>query len=79
MRFSVRTRLSVYKKEDLQGILADITTLGFIWFDLVGYLQLSATADTQKRAEAYRQLCDQPRIAQELEKLRREKTPLAQP
>lgn len=50
------------------SILADIDNLGWIWSDAIRYLQEKAPATRDAR---YRKLCDQPRIAQELEKLRR--------
>lgn len=69
----IASMLWVYKERDLKTILEDFQALAWIWHDLIIYLQSS---DPQ-RAELYRQLCERPRIAQELERLRREKTPPA--
>lgn len=74
----------VYKGDDLKKILADIHELGDIWFNFTRYLSLDPrrpqdafAADT--RDDLYHLLCDRPRIDQELETLRREKTPPTQP
>jgi hypothetical protein len=69
------SQLWVYKKEDLQTIHTDIMEMGFRWFELLKYLRRSPTKDARVRAAAYRKLCAQVRISQELEKLRHEKKP----
>jgi hypothetical protein len=65
----LNSALSYYRKNDLERILADIDNLGWIWSDAIRYLQEKAPAT---RDAMYRKLCNRPRIAQELEKLRRE-------
>ena len=75
-RDKLNSQLSYYKAPDLTTIYDDINTLGWIWSELRDYLQ---TIRPSPRAELYRRLCDRPRIALELEKLRREKTPPTQP
>jgi hypothetical protein len=75
-RDKLNSQLSYYKAPDLQTIYDDINTIGWIWSELRDYLQ---AIRPRQRAELYRQLCDRPRIAQELAKLRREKTPPIQP
>jgi hypothetical protein len=64
-----------YKAPDLEKIFTDIKDIADIWYKFILYLRSYPPI----RAESYRQLCDRPRIAQELVKLRREKTPPAQP
>jgi hypothetical protein len=65
----LNSALSYYTKADLERILADIDKLGWIWSDAIRYLQEKAPAT---RAAIYRELCGgQPRITQELEKLRK--------
>jgi hypothetical protein len=63
----------VYRKNDLEMIYADIKELSHIWHELTQYLRLAK--DQQERAEAYRRLCDQSRVAQELENIRRKNNP----
>jgi hypothetical protein len=53
----------VYRDSDLQSVLDDIRWMGGRWYQLLDYLR-------RKDGELYRRLCDQPRIAQELVKLR---------
>jgi hypothetical protein len=65
--------VSFYKAHDLQRIFEDIKELANYWYRFIQYLRSTPT----QRAELYRQLCAESRIARELEKLRREKTPLA--
>ena len=67
--------LSYYRQPDLETILEDIDDLGWIWSDLIRYLQQERP---QPRAQLYHQLCGRSRIAQELAKLRREKPPASQ-
>jgi hypothetical protein len=64
------SRIWVYLINDLRAIYAEIEQLARWWFDLTRYLQYSLTKDARVRDEAYRQLCSQSRIAQELVKLR---------
>ena len=45
------------------------------WFELLEYLR----SKSPERDQRYLQLCDQPRIAQELVQLRRRNTPSTQP
>jgi hypothetical protein len=61
------TRVWVYRLPDLEAIYADILALAEIWYETVKYLQIPSG---EIREAAYLQLCDQPRIAQELVKLR---------
>lgn len=65
----------VYRLTDVSKILLEIGELAQTWYDFLKLLQTRQGSD--KRAESHRQLCDQPRIVQELVKLRREKTPPA--
>jgi hypothetical protein len=62
-----------YKATDLQTVFEDIKDIADIWYKFIEYLRLRATLPLS--AGLYRQLCDRPRIARELVKLRREKTP----
>jgi hypothetical protein len=71
-RDQLNSCLSYYKAPDLQSIADDIEMVGWLWSDMIAYLR---ELRPERRAELYHQLCNQPRIAQELEKLRREKTP----
>jgi hypothetical protein len=73
-REKLNSCLWYYKATDLKAIATDIDTMGWIWSEMITYLQ---ELRQPRRAELYRQLCDRPRIAQELEILRREKTPPA--
>ena len=66
----------VYRLNDLKTILEDIRQLAHTWFDFLEYVQAHKLL-SEKASESYRLLCDRPRIAQELKKLRREKTPEA--
>jgi hypothetical protein len=67
---SLYENISFYKKSDLEKIFADIKEMNDIWSAFIQYLRSSPP----KRAELYRQLCDRPRIHQELVLLRRERT-----
>jgi len=67
-RKKIASLLYVYRQPDLEKIFADIKDLAWVWFWLVIYLK--HTNDPQG-ADAYRQLCARPRIAQELAILRR--------
>jgi hypothetical protein len=71
-REKLNSRLWFYRANDFQQIADDINMLGWIWSDLISYLQ---TPPIELRAALYRQLCDKPHIARELEKLRRDKNP----
>jgi hypothetical protein len=75
-REKLNSSLSYYKAPDLESIFQDIDMVGWLWSEFISFLQ---TPNPETRAARYRQLCDRPRIAQELTKLRREKTPQAQP
>jgi hypothetical protein len=66
-RNRLNSALSYYAKADLERILTDIDELGWMWSDAIRYLQEKAPAT---RTAIYRELCDKPRIAQELEKFR---------
>lgn len=63
--------LYYYKAPDLEAISNDIDLIGWIWSELIAYLRQKGL---QRRVGLYRQLCDRPRIAQELARLRRERT-----
>jgi hypothetical protein len=71
--FARRTyeRISIYKETDLRQVYEDIKYIGQVWNDLTNYLR----TPVPQRAELYRQLCDQPRIAQALVTLRRKNNP----
>ena len=75
-RDKINSMLSYYEAKDLEQIAEDIDMMGWLWSELRTYLQTMRPAT---HAELYRQLCDRPHIAQELERLRREKTPLTPP
>jgi hypothetical protein len=62
-----RACLWYYKASDLQAILGDIDDMGWIWSEFIRCLQ---DPGPPTRAARYRELCQRPRIAQELEKLR---------
>jgi hypothetical protein len=68
----------VYRKDDLETIYTDIEDQTTIWFLMTTYLKSASKGEAIRHAEVYRQLCDRPRIAQELGQLRREKTPPTQ-
>jgi hypothetical protein len=63
----------VYRKDDLEQTYADIKDQATIWFLMTTYLQFASKGDATRCAEVYRQLCDRPRIAQELDRFRRGK------
>jgi len=69
----------IYRKSDLEAIYKDIKEQAWFWVELVRYLRFHQVRDRAPRAGLYRRLCDRPRIAQELERLRREKTPSSPP
>jgi hypothetical protein len=60
--------ISVYKADDLKTIFADMKEIANIWNNLVAYLR--PPFDSRIRADRYRELCDRPHIARELDKLR---------
>ena len=66
-RQKLNSALSYYTKADLERILADIDELGRMWSDAIGYLQEEVPAT---RAAIHSELCNKPRIVQELENLR---------
>jgi hypothetical protein len=61
--------LSYYKAPDLEAIHRDIDALGWIWSEMIAYLQERAP---ETRAARFRALCERPPIARALENLRRE-------
>lgn len=67
------SRIWVYRSSDLKTIFEDMKELADIWYNLIVFLQTDS--GSQLRADRYRVLCDRPHVAQELVKLRREKTP----
>jgi hypothetical protein len=69
----VYDKTRIYKADDLTSIFENIKDIGDIWDKYITYLR--SYGPDPPRALLYRLLCDRPRIAQELEKLRREKTP----
>ena len=73
-RDALNSRLSYYKAEDLETVIDDIDMIGLVWSELIRFLREVAPS---RRDQLYRQLCDRSRIAQELVKLRRERTPPA--
>jgi hypothetical protein len=70
-------RTYIYKANDISRTFDDIKDIADIWDKFIQYLRVGQTLPLS--SGLYRQLCDRPRIAQELALLRREKTPLAQP
>jgi hypothetical protein len=75
-RKKIASMVYVYREPDLTQIMDDLRDLAWIWFWLVIYLKYQ---NEPQGVEAYRQLCDRPRVAQELEKLRQKNTPSTQP
>jgi hypothetical protein len=69
-REKLNSCLYYYKAPDLEAILNDIDLMGWIWSEMRDYLQATRP---QQRAELYHRLCDRPRVAQELGRLRGEK------
>jgi hypothetical protein len=69
-RTKLNSALSYYEAKDLEKIVDEIDTVGWIWSELRDYLQAIRPA---ARDELYRRLSGRPRIQQELEKLRCEK------
>jgi hypothetical protein len=65
----------VYREADLRAIHDDIRWLGAQWFDLLAFLR---TKPPRTDGPLYYQLCDQPRIAQELLILRQKNSPSTQ-
>jgi hypothetical protein len=70
-RERLSSRLSYYKEADLESILGNIDALGWIWYEMISYLQ---EQNPETRAAKYNRLCDRPRIAQELEILRQKQS-----
>lgn len=62
-------RLYVYRLPDLAAIFEETKTLGIHWYELLQYFR--SRGRELEHGGRYRQLCDQPRIAQELAILRR--------
>lgn len=66
-------RVWVYREPDLVTIFNDVIWLSEIWTNAIAYLRLPV--GSKERADKYRQLSGQQRIAQELVKLRQKNTP----
>jgi hypothetical protein len=66
----------VYKKPDLAAIFDDVKDIADVWDKFLQYLRFRQTLPLSVGLR--RQLCDRPRIAQELEILRRRNIPPAQ-
>jgi hypothetical protein len=66
-------RTFIYKADDISRSFEDIKDIADIWDKFIQYLRHRATLPLSARL--YRQLCDRPRIAQEMAALRRRKTP----
>ena len=62
----------IYRAADLKKIFKNIQDVVNFWYNFSRYLRAS---DPEERDGRYARLCEQSRIAQELEILRREKTP----
>jgi hypothetical protein len=60
----------LYRKSDLERIQENVKELWNIWFKFMRIAQYPTASE-----EELRQLCDQPRIAQELARMRRKNTP----
>ncbi|HEY7156148.1 MAG TPA: hypothetical protein VH575_19440 [Gemmataceae bacterium] len=75
-REQLYSSLSYYRRKDVEDILLSIDEIGWIWSELIKYLQAKRP---EKRAELYSQLCDRPRIARELETLRQKNNSSTQP
>jgi hypothetical protein len=71
----LRSRLFFYKKPDLDRIFENTTDIADTWHAFTTYLRSAPP----QRAELYRQLCDRPRIRQELDRRSRETNPQARP
>jgi hypothetical protein len=69
------SRLSFFRLDDLRKIFESIEYCGHMWPQAINWLQ----SRMPLRAELYRQLCDQPRIAQALVTLRQKNSPSTQP
>jgi hypothetical protein len=60
----------LYRRSDLERIRDNVTELWNLWFKFMRMAQYPTAS-----AEEFRQLCDQPRIAQELARMRQKSTP----
>lgn len=67
------SRISFYTKDDLTKIYENILYCAAMWPDTINWLRSRAP----QRAQLYRQLCSQPRVARELAKPHRGKIPEA--
>ena len=67
------SRLSVYNATDISAIHSDMRELADIWYNFTLYLRSPPLS--KARADKYRQLCERPRIPEELEKLRQKNSP----
>jgi hypothetical protein len=63
----------IYRLDDMERLSSDVGDLWAIWFEFMMYIRWPATS-----VEEYHQLCSRPRIAQELDRIRRGSNPLAQ-
>jgi hypothetical protein len=68
----ILSKLYVYKLTDLTAIFSDIKLLGEQWFEILEYFR--SRGREPEHGGRYRQLCGQPRIAQELAILRQKNT-----
>jgi hypothetical protein len=64
----------IYKGKDLESLLEEIKELWGVWFKLLTYLRYPLASSEERR-----QLCDQPRIAQELQLIRQKNNPSTPP
>jgi hypothetical protein len=65
--------LDVYTNTDIEIIYNDIEQLGYLFHQLLNYMK-SVRNDDGTSSQLRRQLCEQPHMARELDRLRREKT-----
>jgi hypothetical protein len=75
MKAELIKQIQFYRKEDLEEVHQSIVYCGQMWVDAINWLR----SYPPRRDELYRQLCDQPRIRQALENIRRKNNPSAQP
>lgn len=68
----ILSKLFVYRRDDLTKIFDDIVWMIAQWYDFLKYL---SEKRLEERDQQYRQLCGQPRIAQELATLRQKNNP----
>ncbi|MBS1984618.1 MAG: hypothetical protein JST16_10645 [Bdellovibrionales bacterium] len=58
----------IYRKSDLEEVLAEIEQAWWLMFEFVGYVRIT---EPVKREAKYHQQCDQPLVRAELDRLRR--------